>query len=151
MNEWLEKRALKDQELGVSCTYVLVDDGGEMVVGYFTLLPTVVREAESASLWKRLKPSGQFLAKEVYGVLIGKLALDESLQGQGLSLDLVGDAIYMAIEAMRIIGGVYIVIEPMDNEAWLRNLYEGYGFRTVEGTDRMYMSIQEFCEGGVPI
>ncbi|MBF5002313.1 hypothetical protein IRT45_34920 [Nocardia sp. BSTN01] len=146
----MDDHALRDQELGISATHVWVDQGGEMVIGYFTLTPTRVSETEGAPLWKRLKPK-QFWASEVYGILIAKIALDQSLRGAGRSVDLFGDAIYLAIEAMRTIGGVYVVIDPMDNRPRLRSLYEGYGFETVEGTDRMYMRVDDFCDGGVPI
>lgn len=151
MDKWLDKNALKDQDLGISCTHVWVDASEEMVVGYYTLLPTTVREEDGAGLWARLKPSKQYWGSEFYGVLIGKLALDASLQGQGLSIELIGEAIFTAIEAINAIGGVYVVIEPMDNDPGLRSLYERYGFHTTEGTDRMYLSVPDFCAGGVPI
>lgn len=65
-------------------------------MGYYTLLPTVVREGESTGIWRRLKPSKQFWGKEVYGVLIGKIALDESLRGLGYGIEIFGEAIYSA-------------------------------------------------------
>uniref|UniRef100_UPI000ACA9B44 hypothetical protein n=1 Tax=Nocardia pseudovaccinii TaxID=189540 RepID=UPI000ACA9B44 len=64
MDTWLDEKALRDQKLGISATQVWLDDGG-MVVGYYTLLPTVVREQQDAGIWKLLKPRGPFYG-EVY-------------------------------------------------------------------------------------
>lgn len=149
MDQWLERSALRDQDLGISCTHVWVDDGEEMIVGYYTLLPTAVREVEGESLWKRLKPSKQYWGNEVYGVLIGKVALDQSLRGKGVGVDLLGEAIYTAGRAMDLVGGVYVVIEPMEDRPRLRAMYEEYGFETVQDATRMYMRIDEFRTGGI--
>ena len=151
MDKWLDEHALKDQNLGVSSTHVWADDGG-MVVGYYTLLPTILREDADTDrgLLKILKPP-KFWSKEAYGVLIGKIALDRSLRGKDLGIDLFGEAFFMANEAALLIGGLHLVIEPMDNSPKLRAMYEGYGFETMEGTDRMYVTFDAFRDGGVAI
>lgn len=147
LNRWLDKHALLDQDLGISSTHVWVDAGGEYVVAYYTLLPTMLNEAGSdPGLWNRMKPP-RFWPGEAYGVLLGKVALDESLQGQGLGVDLFADAFVMANDAVDLIGGLFLMIEPMDDDPGLRSMYEGFGFQTVEGTPRMYMTFKDFRAG----
>lgn len=149
LDKWLDKNALRDQELGISSTHVWVDDGGEYVVAYYTLLPTMLHEAgEDPGAWKRMKPP-RFWHTEAYGVLLGKVALDKSLRGQGLGVELFADAFVMANDAVNLIGGLFLMIEPMDDDPGLRSMYEGYGFQTVEGTKRMYMTFKDF-QAGVP-
>ncbi len=53
----------------------------------------------------------------------------------------------MANEAALLIGGLHLVIDPMDNNPKLRSMYEGYGFQTMEGTDRMYVTFDQFRDG----
>ncbi|WP_280471032.1 hypothetical protein [Nocardia cyriacigeorgica] len=149
MDDWLDKHALADQEAGISATHVWLD-AGDMVIAYLTLTPTIIRETDEGGLWKALKPKS-YWPNEAYGVLIGKIALERQLQGQGLGEDLFADAFVLAIDATQLIGGVYLVIEPMENRPKLRSMYEGFGFRTIPGHNRMYMAIQDFKDGGVPL
>lgn len=150
LNSWLEKHALQDQELGISSTHVWVDDGGEYIVAYFTLLPVMLNESgNDPGAWKRMKPP-RFWGTEAYGVAIGKIALDTSLQGQGYGMELFADAFFLANEAVDLIGGLFLVIQPMDDEPKLRSMYEGFGFQTMENTPRMYMTFKDF-RAGTPI
>ncbi|WP_327097127.1 hypothetical protein OIE68_45940 [Nocardia vinacea] len=60
---------------------------------------------------------------------------------------LFADAFFMANEAVDLIGGLFLVIHPMDDEARLQDMYEGFGFRTMEDTPRMYMTFKDFRDG----
>ncbi|WP_043648040.1 GNAT family N-acetyltransferase [Nocardia thailandica] len=144
MDDWLVKHAFADQEAGISATHVWEQEGG-MVFGYFTLVPTIVGE-EDGPFWKKLKPRS-FPRQQAPGVLIGKIALDQQLRGQGLGEWLFAEAFVLAIDAMQIIGGVFLVIEPMDGRPKLRAMYEKFGFRTLDGTNRMYMEVKDFMQG----
>lgn len=145
LDDWLDKHAFADQELGKSRTHVWVDDG-DIVVGYYTLLATTVRETYDKSLFRRLKPKS-YQGNEVPGILIGKFALDQHYQGKGLGLDLLADAIVTAFEAVNLIGGVYLMVDPMDNQSRLREFYGKHGFETIAGTDRMFLNFVKFREG----
>lgn len=97
LDNGLHRRALADKNLGKSATHVWADDE-DIVVAYFTLLPTTIRETDGTFL-DLIRPSGWPRKHELPGVLIGKLALDESLQGQGLGFELIADAYFNACEA----------------------------------------------------
>lgn len=146
LDDWLNRNALTDHRLGKSKTHVWTDPGG-MVIGYYTLLQTTVREDDSqGGLFKRLRPKS-FRGGELPGILIGKLALDSSLRGQGLGLDLLADAYVAAYEAVQLVGGVLLVIEPGNNEPKLRSLYSEFGFQSYEGVERMFLNFEAFNEG----
>jgi hypothetical protein len=139
LDAWPQKHALEDQKLGKSATHVWTDDGGCYVTAYFTLLPTVTRATDG--LFSAIKPR-RFQGPEVPGVLVGKLALDKSLQGSENGIDLLADAIIVASEAMSLIGGVHIVVDPMADRPKLREWYLEAGFQAIEGTDRLYLNIR---------
>ena len=141
LDKWAQTQALKDQDCGRSATHVWTDDSDELVVGYFTLLPTITREDDSG-IFSIIKPKS-FQGKEVPGVLIGKFALDRSLRGLGLGVELLADALVVSGEAMDLIGGVHVVVDPMDGRDKLREWYTSQGFRAIEGTDRLYLSLRE--------
>ena len=81
------------------------------------------------------------------GVLVGKLALDRHFRNQGLGIELLADAVVTAYEAVMLIGGVYLVVEPMVDRPALRAWYEGFGFKSFDGTQRMFLSFNEFSKG----
>lgn len=139
LTEWPQRHALKDQEQGVSATHVWVDEGGCYVLGYFTLLPTITRVDDGA--FSALKPK-RFQGKELPGVLIGKLGLDQSLRGSGHGLQLVAEAVVVAGEAMSLIGGMHVVVDPMSGRERLRQWYLDQGFGAIEGSDRLLLGIR---------
>lgn len=143
LDKWLDRQALTDQTLGKSATHVWIDDGG-MVLAYFTLLQTTIRETD-ASLFSRLRPRGFPRNHELPGILIGKLALDQSLQGQDLGLDLLADAYIVACEAVTLIGGVVLVVDPMNEST--AEFYREFGFKSIDGSDRLFLNFREFNEG----
>lgn len=144
LDDWLDKQALKDRALGRSQTHVWLDDGG-MVLAYFTLLQSTIRETSDDH--SRIKPRDFPRTAELPGILIGKLALDRSIQGKKLSFDLLADAYITAYSAVELIGGSMLVIEPARDNDRLRPLYESFGFESIKGSERMYINFVEFNKG----
>ncbi|WP_186245255.1 GNAT family N-acetyltransferase [Mycobacterium simulans] len=134
---------MADQKLGKSATHVWADDE-DIVFAYFTLLQTTIREADG-SLFSRIRPPGFPRTHELPGILIGKLALDESYRGQGLGFDLLADAYFNAAEAVMLIGGAVLVVDPMNEK--IADFYSEFGFKSVEGSDRMVLNFREFNKG----
>lgn len=144
MDRWLDRRSLTDQKLGKSATHVWCDDGG-YVVAYFTLLQTTIREEVDRSFFRFIRPADFPRNHELPGVLIGKLALDQSLQGRGLGFDLLADAYFNACEAVTLIGGVVLVVDPMNSR--VADIYREFGFKPVQDSDRMFLNFREFNAG----
>lgn len=82
LDRWLQRRALADKNLGRSATHVWVDDE-DIVIAYFTLLQTTIREADS--ILSRIRPPGFPRNHELPGILIGKLALDDDYRDREAS------------------------------------------------------------------
>lgn len=139
-NEWLIRYARTAVKSGSASVYLLLEEATGRVVGYFTITATQVRKEDV-----REEAQGG-LMRQAPGYLIGKVALDKSLQGRKepqvqMGPQLVLDAIAKAVEAARVGGGQVIVIDA-DNEGLLP-FYKGCGFLStgVEGSLRLYMEM----------
>lgn len=143
MDKWLLRQALTDQKLGKSATHVWVDDE-DIAVAYYTLLQTTIRETDGF-FFGRIRPPGFPRHHELPGILIGKLALDQSIQGEGRGLELIADAYFTACEAVTLVGGAVLVVDPMNDK--VASIYREFGFNGVEGSQRMVLNFREFNKG----
>ena len=103
----------------VARTYVWADDD-KVAWAYFSLAPDKVQRSDLPRAIGRGDPD------EIPAVLIGKLALHDVLQGQGLGRHLLVDALSRAVSAVEIVSGRYIVVDAIDEEAVA--FYRRYGF-----------------------
>ena len=96
LDAWLRTRALENQSSGASRTYVLCQE--QRVVGYFALAAGDVSVKESPGRFRRNMP------EPVPVVLLGRLAVDRSIQGKGVGRALVRDAMLRVLNAADSIG-----------------------------------------------
>jgi len=118
LNEWLRRRALKNEEEGASRTYVVCV--GQRVVGFYSLANGAVGRAETTGKVRRNMP------EPVPVMLIGRLAVDHSHHGQGIGRGMLRDAILRTVQAAGIAGIRAILIHAKSPEA--KAFYEGLGF-----------------------
>lgn len=131
LNTWLRDTAVSAMERGYSRVYVWQDR--DVVVAYFTLSSYLIRRAELTSDSSR----GEW--REIPALLLGKLALDRALQGEGLARVLLADAIAEAVRAANIAGARYLVVDAIDDAVVA--LYERFGFTYVgHGSQRRLLA-----------
>ena len=118
LNEWLDKRAWKNQVLDVSRTFVITN--GEVVIGYYCLSSAAIDRIELPKAKQRNMPD------PIPAILIGRLAVDLRYQGQKIGLSLLQDAICRIITASQSIGIAYILVHALDDAA--KRFYELNGF-----------------------
>jgi GNAT superfamily N-acetyltransferase len=119
LDSWLRRSAMECGRKNVARTYVWADDD-KVVWAYFSLAPDKVQRADLPRAIGRGDPD------EIPAVLIGKLALRDVLQGQGLGRQLLVDALTRAVSAVEIVSGRYIVVDAIDEDAVA--FYRRYGF-----------------------
>ncbi len=83
-------------------------------------------------------PKGYPKSAAVPAILLGKLALDQTIQGKGLGMELLGEARFKAKEAADIVGGLFLLVDPAKGK---EGFYEEAGFERVPDTNRMYQSL----------
>lgn len=125
LNEFLQRHARQNADRNVGVTHVVVPAAGDSrILGYYTL---VTRTIDSAII-----PVTKNLPQGPIGViLLGRLAVDRSAQGQGLGKRMLLRAILQTEQASRKIGIYALVLDAIDEDA--RNWYLGldFGFQTL--------------------
>ncbi len=120
LDDYLARRALGNHLSDISRCYVSVDDATNRVVGYYTLSAVGIEHARLGGRARRNAPN------PVPAVLLGRLAVDESAQGQGLGRWLVRDAILSALSAADRIGVRLLLVHALNDEA--SAFYRSLGF-----------------------
>lgn len=96
LDRWLKQRALKNQATGASRTFVVCD--GNRVAAYYALASSAVASAAATGRLRRNMPD------PIPVVVLGRLAVDRSLQGSGMGRALVRDACLRVVAAADAIG-----------------------------------------------
>lgn len=133
LDRWLREQALRAQRAGVSHTTVWVTADDPAVVAYHAVAPTQLARIDLPS---RSLSAGY---STLPAFLIGRLALDRSLHGQGLGSQLLLDALERIIDATELVGGRLIVVDAIDDDA--ARFYIHHGFQPIEGSSRLVMKL----------
>lgn len=118
LDEWLKRRALPNQASRASRTYVVCRE--QSVVGYYALAAGSVDHVQAPGRIKRNMPD------PVPMMVLGRLAIDRSVQGQGLGAALLKDAVLRVVQAAEIAGIRGILVDAIDDAA--RAFHERFGF-----------------------
>lgn len=118
LDDWLKRRALQNEESGASRTYVVCL--GKRVVGYYALTVGAVAHVDAPGRVRRNMPD------PVPVMVIGRLALDQSVQGQGVGPALLRDAILRTLQAAEIAGIRAVLVHAISERA--KHFYEKWGF-----------------------
>jgi len=120
LNDWLRRRALRNENSGASRTYVVCSD--TRVIGYYSLAVGALACNEAPGRVRRNMPD------PIPIMLIGRLAVDRSCQGRGLGRGLLRDAVLRVVQASEIAGIRAILVHALTDEA--KGFYERCGFRS---------------------
>lgn len=121
LNEFLQRYACKSHELGGAKTFLAISDSDkETIFGYYTLSPASFAYARTPELVRR------GLARyEVPAFRLARLAVDLSVQRQGLGGQLLLAAGRRCLLAAAEVGGVALLIDA--KSAKVAEWYQGYG------------------------
>lgn len=134
LNIWLERHAQAASAAGSAQTFVVADESqGGRVVGYYALAVASVTHAEATERAAKGMPR-----HDIPALLLARLAVDESVQGQGIGAFLLRDAMMRAI-AVSEEAGVRLMLAHAINDA-ARGFYERFGFEQ-SPTDAMNLQM----------
>lgn len=118
LDDWLRRRAMVNEASGSSRTYVV--SVGRRVVGYYTLANGAVTHAEAPGRIRRNMPD------PVPILVLGRLAVDQNFQRQGIGTGLLRDAVLRTAQAAEIVGIRAILVHALSETA--KRFYEQHGF-----------------------
>ena len=118
LDDWLKRRAARNQVNGSSRTYVVCE--GDAVVGYYCLAAGAVGHAEAPSSLKRNRPD------PVPVLVLGRLAIHQDHHQKGIGTALLNDAIRRALQTAEIAGVTALLVHAISEQA--RRFYLSRGF-----------------------
>jgi len=89
LNDWLKKRAMKNESSGASRTFVVCQDNH--VVGYYVLATGSVMHQHAPGKVRRNMP------EPIPVMILGRLAVSKNMQSAGLGRGLLKDAIFRTL------------------------------------------------------
>lgn len=119
LDEWLKRRARRNEAEGASRTFVCCVS--RRVVGYYSLAAGSVLHEAATGKTRRNMPN------PVPVVLLGRMAVDKTWQGKGIGADLLCDAVLRVVAAAETIGVRAILVHAISEQA--KTFYVKHGFR----------------------
>lgn len=123
LDVWLREQAVPATARPTARTWVVWSDAEDRVVGYYALAAHKVAREEVPGKIGRGGPT------EIPAVLLARLALSQSLRGQGLGQVLVADALTRIVEATQTVGARLVVVDALHET--VARFCESLGFRRV--------------------
>jgi GNAT superfamily N-acetyltransferase len=135
LNDWLHTRVSQFEKRDLSRTYVAVRKGESRVYGYYAISTHRVRyEALPRQQAKGLPRI------DVPVVLLGRLAVDKTMQGQGLGSLLLIDALRRAELVAAQVGVRAVEVDAIDDGA--RRFYTKFGFTSLlDDRNHLFLSM----------
>lgn len=118
LNDWLKKRALKNESSGASRTYVVAIE--QKVIAYYCLANGSVLNNQTPSRVRRNMPD------PIPVMVIGRLSVDRHWHSKGIGRGLVRDAVLRTLQAAQIAGIRAILVHAISEEA--KTFYQKCGF-----------------------
>ena len=139
LDVYLKRYATQDQKRRAAAIFVLPDDNNR-IKGYYSLSSTNIPSADlPANLLKKLP-------KYAYqpATLLGRLAVDQHDQKQGIGETLLLDALYRSYELSKQIGSIAVVVETLKEQA--STFYEQYGFISFPDQKKLFLPMKTIAQ-----
>ncbi len=137
LERYLHQQARQDGEKRVAATFVALIPPSLSVLGYYTLSASIVNASEiPAPMAKNIPRYPQLPV-----TLLGRLAVDQRYQGQGLGQFLLMGDLHRSLQATTSIAAMAVVVDAKDDTA--AAFYRHYGFLTLTGSKaRLFLPMQ---------
>ena len=127
LNRYLQQQARQDMERHVAATFVLLEDG-HIVRGFYSLSASLIPVEElPAALATKLPRYGHLPV-----TLLGRLAVDRTIGGQGAGQFLLVDALRRSLEGARHVGAMAVIVDAKDGQA--EAFYRHFDFLPLQQT-----------------
>ncbi len=137
LDNHLRKQAGQDIKRKLAVCFVLIDEK-QNVKGFYTLSNTgIPKDILPEAISRKLPASYHYLP----ATLLGRLAVDMSVRGQGLGELLLMDALKRSHEVSKTeIGSMAVVVDPVNEEAVA--FYKKYGFILLPDSHKMFLPMK---------
>ena len=138
LNNWLRQHALRNQGVGSSRTWVIVNGKGLVVAYYASSAASLERELAT----RRIRHNQPELLP---AMLLGRLAVDRNQQGHGLAAALLKHFLLKALDVAELTGLRVVLVHAKNNQ--VADFYRRFGFQSAPVDDlTLMMLIQDIRE-----
>jgi ribosomal protein S18 acetylase RimI-like enzyme len=137
LDDYLHKQAKQDVKRKLSACFVLIENESKRIKGYYTLSSTAIqKDLLPEEITKKLPPN----YKNLPATLLGRLAVDNSFQGQGLGELLLIDALKRSYDtSVTSVASMAVIVDPLDDAAI--KFYKKYGFILLPDSGKMFIAM----------
>ncbi len=129
LNEWLQKRAFKNEIKGASRTFVVCNEN--LVIGYYSLAVGAVAREEASGRVRRNMP------EPIPVMILGRLAVDQQWQGKQIGAGMLKDAILRTLIVAEQAGIRALLVHALSEQA--KRFYLQCGFHESPVNDMTLM------------
>lgn len=137
LDSYIHYQATQDVKRKLSACFVHTDDNTDIIKGYYTLSNNSIPLNQVPEDIRKKLPASY---KSVPTTLLGRLAVDNNFQGQGLGKFLLIDALKKSFDLSKQIGSMAVIVDPLDKEA--ESFYEKYGFIKLPDSGKMFLPMK---------
>jgi len=140
LDDWFHLRAGHDEKRNVARVFVAIDDQ-RRIVGFYSLSSFTLTIADLPHEYAKHLPRYDLIP----AALIGRLARDQRVRGEGVGDLLLADAVRRVISASRSLAVFAIVVEATDEK--VAAFYRDFGFAPFPSRPlRLFMPVSEAAE-----
>jgi len=137
LDNYLHKQANQDIKRKLSVCFVIKEVETDLIKGYYTLSNnSIPLELVPNEIRKKLPRSYEAIPT----TLLGRLAIDNKFQGQGMGKLILVDALKRSYELSKTIGSFAVVVDPIDKDA--ERFYDKYGFIKLPDSGKMFLPMK---------
>lgn len=137
LDNYLHKQANQDIKRKLSACFVIKESESDLIKGYYTLSNnSIPLELVPNEIRKKLPGS----YKTIPTTLLGRLAIDNRFQGQGIGKLVLVDVLKRSYELSKTIGSFAVVVDPIDDDA--ERFYDKYGFIKLPDSGKMFLPMK---------
>lgn len=139
LDRYLKQYALKNDLNGISKTFVAFSsENTQIVAGYYSCCAGAIASEQLPAQLRENLPRYPMPV-----ILIGKLAVDLSMQGRGLGKHLLFHALEKAVNISQLIGIFAVRVDAIDEEA--KRFYKKFGFQELPNIPlSLYLTMETF-------
>jgi ribosomal protein S18 acetylase RimI-like enzyme len=143
LNRYIKERATQDIRNYYTVMFVAVNEETQKVIGFYTLSNTGVALSTVPDELKKKLPK----YSDIPAIRLGRLAVDKTMQQQGLGSMLLANAIYRSID--NVAAWAMMIVDAKDDKA--AQFYKRYGFEEFSDDNLhlfiMRQTLKNFLEG----
>lgn len=134
LDNYLHKQVNQDIKRKIAACFVLNDQKTNLLKGYYTLANNSLAQNLIPTEFQKKLPNSY---KSIPTTLLGRLAVDNRFQKQGVGKLLLIDALKRSYEISKSIGSFAVVVDPIDEDA--EKFYAKYGFIKLPDSGKMFL------------